>query len=89
MASQGIVVTGGAGPINPDEMTMLELAAKVIDFVGGSSDIGYRPLAAADPVQRRPDIARAAAVPGWRPATGLDEGLAGTVEYFRSTTVLA
>ncbi len=53
------------------------------------SEIVYRPLPADDPVQRQPAIEQAAAVLDWRPTTHLDEGLARTIDYFRSTTVSA
>ncbi len=38
-----------------------------------------------DPKVRRPDIGRAKDVLGWEPEVGLDEGLMGTVEYFRES----
>jgi UDP-glucuronate decarboxylase len=82
-------VTGPINLGNPYEMTMLELASKVLEFVGGSSKLEYRPLPADDPVQRQPAIEQAAAVLDWRPTTGLDDGLARTIEYFRTATVPA
>ena len=79
-------VTGPINLGNPYEMTMLELATKVTDMVGGTAHIEYRPLPEDDPVQRQPDIKRAGEVLDWRPTVDLDEGLAATIEYFRSTT---
>ena len=75
------------GPVNlgnPGEFTMLELAEKVIALTGSKSKIEFRALPADDPRQRRPDISRAKELLGWSPATQLDEGLAKTIEYFRS-----
>ena len=75
------------GPVNlgnPGEFTMLELAEKVVALTGSRSKIEFRSLPADDPRQRRPDISRAKELLGWSPATQLDEGLAKTIEYFRS-----
>ena len=75
------------GPVNlgnPGEFTMLELAQKVIELTGSPSRIEHRPLPQDDPSRRRPDISLAESVLGWRPKTGLDQGLAKTVEHFRS-----
>jgi UDP-glucuronate decarboxylase len=77
-------VTGPINLGNPNEMTMLELAEKVLELTGGSSDIDYRPLPADDPIQRQPVIEQAEAVLGWRPSTDLESGLKRTVEYFRT-----
>jgi UDP-glucuronate decarboxylase len=78
-------VTGPINLGNPYEMTMLELATKVTEIVGGSSALEYKPLPEDDPVQRQPAIERAAAVLDWRPKVDLDQGLKATVEYFRSS----
>jgi UDP-glucuronate decarboxylase len=80
-------VTGPINLGNPTEMTMLQLASKVLELVGGSSRIEHGPLPADDPVQRRPAIEQAAAVLDWRPTTTLDVGLARTVDYFRAGLV--
>jgi UDP-glucuronate decarboxylase len=75
------------GPINighPHEMTMIELAETVLDIVGGTSDIEYRPIPADDPTQRRPEISQAKSVLDWQPDVELREGLTRTIEYFRS-----
>ena len=77
---------GVTGPINfgnPIEFTMLELAEKVIDKVGGKSRIVHKPLPSDDPRQRQPDISRALAQCGWQPQVSLDDGLDPTIDYFR------
>jgi UDP-glucuronate decarboxylase len=79
-------VTGPINLGNPYEMTMNELAAQVLEFVGGDSAIEYRPLPADDPVQRQPNIELANQVLDWRPSVGLDQGLKQTVDYFRALT---
>ena len=72
-------------PVNlgaPDEVTMLELAERILALVGGSSRIVFCPLPEDDPRQRRPDTTRAHEVLGWQPTVPVDEGLARTVEWF-------
>lgn len=74
------------GPVNlgnPVEMTMLELAEKVLAITGSDSRIVYEPLPSDDPNQRRPDITKAKAALDWTPRVGLDEGLERTVAYFK------
>ena len=79
-------VTGPINLGNPHEMTMLELAEAVLEAVGSTSTVEHLPLPADDPVQRRPDIERAAQVLGWKPTVHFNEGLLATVDYFRSIT---
>ncbi len=69
---------------NPHEMTVLEFAKKVIALTGSKSPIVHRPLPEDDPQVRQPDIAKAKALLGWEPKVSLDEGLARTIEDFRT-----
>jgi UDP-glucuronate decarboxylase len=69
---------------NPDEHTMLELAAHVIAATGSRSTLVFRPLPVDDPVRRRPDIALAKRRLGWAPQVPLAQGLARTIAWFRS-----
>jgi UDP-glucuronate decarboxylase len=74
------------GPVNignPDEVSVLDLAQKVIEKTGSRSEIVRMPLPKDDPRRRRPDITLAAKLLGWKPTVPLDEGLGRTVEYFR------
>jgi nucleoside-diphosphate-sugar epimerase/spore maturation protein CgeB len=73
------------GPVNlgnPVEMSVSELVEFVLELTGSASDVTYRPLPVDDPRRRRPDIARAAEVLGWRPSTPLEEGLRRTIDWF-------
>jgi UDP-glucuronate decarboxylase len=79
-------VTGPINIGNPNEFTMSELAELVIEMVGSSAGIEYRPLPADDPTQRQPDISLARSTLAWQPTVELREGLAATVEYFRTLT---
>jgi dTDP-glucose 4,6-dehydratase len=75
------------GPINlgnPDELTVLDLAHRVLEATGSSSPIVHEDLPVDDPVRRRPDVSLAASLLGWAPKVGLDEGLARTVAHFRT-----
>ena len=76
-------VTGPINIGNPNEMTVGELATKVVAMVGSSASIEYHDLPSDDPRQRQPDITRARQTLGWEPKVGLDEGLERTIAYFR------
>jgi len=69
---------------NPHEMTIEEIARTIIRMIGSKSRIVYRPLPEDDPKVRQPDITRARTLLGWEPKVGLEEGLAKTLEYFRT-----
>ncbi len=70
---------------NPSEITVLELAKEIIAMVPGSkSTIAYEPLPQDDPRRRRPDITRAQTLLGWNPTIDRADGLARTLEYFRT-----
>jgi dTDP-glucose 4,6-dehydratase len=78
---------GNAEPTNignPDEYTVSQLAELVIEMTGSRSPIQYKPLPTDDPKVRRPDITRARTQLGWAPRVGLREGVARTIDYFRS-----
>jgi len=75
-------LTGPVNMGNPEEFTMRELARKVIDLTGSTSEIVHRPLPQDDPRQRQPDISIAKANLGWEPSVRLEEGLAHTISYF-------
>lgn len=76
------------GPINlgnPNEISIMELSEIVLKQTGSSSIISYRRLPQDDPVRRRPDIALAKKIlKGWEPRVSLEEGIAKTIEYFRT-----
>ena len=69
---------------NPQELTILDLARKVIAATGSKSRIVERPLPEDDPKVRQPDISRARRILSWEPKVSLDEGLVPTIAYFRS-----
>jgi dTDP-glucose 4,6-dehydratase len=69
---------------NPDEITLLELAHRILGVTGSKSRIVYRPLPEDDPKVRRPDIGKARRLLGWEPRVSLDEGLQRVLPYFRN-----
>jgi UDP-glucuronate decarboxylase len=78
-------LTGPVNLGNPAEMTIRELAEKVIELTGSRSKLDSRPLPQDDPIQRQPDIALAREkLGGWSPQVGLEAGLRKTIEYFEA-----
>jgi UDP-glucuronate decarboxylase len=77
------------GPVNignPDEVSIMELAQRVIEQTGSSSTLHFEPLPQDDPQRRRPDITRARELLRFEPRVPLAEGLARTIEDFRERT---
>jgi UDP-glucuronate decarboxylase len=73
------------GPINlgnPNEISIKNLAEKVIELTGSSSKFVWRPLPSDDPKQRQPDISIAKSKLNWQPTTSIDQGLEKTITYF-------
>jgi UDP-glucuronate decarboxylase len=74
------------GPVNlgnPSEITINDLANKIIEMPGSKSKIKFLPLPEDDPQQRKPDISLAIKELQWQPLTGLEEGLQNTIGYFK------
>jgi len=77
------------GPINlgnPEELSVLDLATRVLRLVGSPSTLTHHAATAGDPRMRRPDIDRARELFGFAPATSLDLGLRLTLEDLRPRT---
>lgn len=78
---------GFNGPVNignPAEVTMLELAEKVIKLTNSVSKIIFKELPQDDPMQRKPVIELAKKELDWEPHVALIEGLQKTIEYFKT-----
>ena len=78
-------VTGPMNLGNPTEMTIRELAEKIIDMTGSESELEGHPLPGDDPLQRCPDIGLAKSALGWEPRVALEDGLEKTIRYFKET----
>ncbi len=75
------------GPVNlgnPGEFTIMELAELVIGMTQSKSKLEFQPLPSDDPTQRKPDISLAQSKLDWQPAISLKEGLAKTIDYFKT-----
>jgi len=80
-------LSGFPGPINignPHEVSIREIAEKVIELAGSQSTIVFEDLPEDDPRKRCPDISKAQRFLDWTPKISLDEGLKRTIEYFRN-----
>lgn len=74
------------GPVNlgnPKELTMLEIAEKIIQLTNSGSKKIFKPLPEDDPKQRQPRITLAKEKLDWEPKVELDDGLRKSIEYFR------
>jgi len=72
-------------PVNvgaPGEITILELARKILAATGSRSPLVHVPAMVDDPKRREPDLTKARAL-GFSPKVRFDEGLARTVPWFR------
>ena len=66
---------------NPNEMTVGQLAEKIIKLTDSTSEIKYLELPNDDPKQRKPDITKAKTKLNWEPKVNLDEGLSKTITW--------
>lgn len=78
-AAEGQVINIG----NVNEITVLELARKVIEVTGSRSPVSFHPLPEDDPLRRRPDVTRAKEILGWEPKVPLEYGLKRMVEWVK------
>lgn len=78
---------------NPVEISIGELADRIRVACGSSSEIVYRSYDEVygkgfeDTKRRVPDISKAERVLGWVPAVTLDDGLARTIEWWRTNNM--
>ena len=75
------------GPMNlgnPFEITVKELAIKIMELTNSQSKIQFLPLPLDDPNKRNPDITLARTLIEWEPITNLEDGLRKTIRYFQN-----
>lgn len=73
------------GPVNignPEEISIHDLAKKIVQFTESPSSIEFTPPTADDPLRRQPDITLAQKTFGFSPKVTLDDGLRMTIEFF-------
>jgi UDP-glucuronate decarboxylase len=78
-------LSGFPGPINlgnPQEVSVLLLAERIIEMLGSRSKIRFEVLPDDDPKRRCPDISKAKELLRWEPVVPLEEGLRKTTDYF-------
>jgi UDP-glucuronate decarboxylase len=71
---------------NPTEITIEDIAHKVVALANSKSGIDHHPLPQDDPKRRKPVISKAKEVLGWTPAIDLEHGLKSTIAYFALRT---
>ena len=85
---RGILAVAGSGmpgPVNvgnPDEMTMLELAKRIIEATDSTSGIEFIERPQDDPAVRRPDTTLIRSTLGWQPAVPFADGISRTIAWF-------
>ena len=75
-------MTGPVNLGNPVEISIRELAIKIIELIGSRSQILAKPLPTDDPIQRCPDISLAKRLLDWEPKVSLEQGLVRCIAYF-------
>ena len=68
---------------NPNEITILEFAQRVIELTGSASSVVHKDLPQDDPKVRQPDITKARRVLDWEPQVELADGLERTLAHFQ------
>ncbi len=73
-------------PVNlgsTNEITIKELAKRIIEITNTNSEITHEPRPPQDPNQRKPDITKAKKELNWKPKTKLKKGLQKTIKYLK------
>ena len=69
---------------NPTEITINELASKIIEITNSNSKLINKDLPQDDPKQRKPDITKAKTLLNWEPKVKLEDGLTKTIDWVSS-----
>ena len=69
---------------NPIEITINELASKIIELTNSNSKLINKDLPQDDPKQRKPDISKAKTLLNWEPKVRLEDGLTKTIDWVSS-----
>jgi len=77
-------VTGPINLGNSNEMTILELAQKVIQATNSNSKIIFKSLPKDDPTKRKPDISLAKELLNWKPKIILEKGLKLYIKFIKN-----
>ena len=72
---------------NPNEMTVGQLAKKIVELTNSTSEIKYLELPNDDPKQRKPDITKAKKILNWEPEINLEDGLKITIDWIKEELI--
>jgi dTDP-glucose 4,6-dehydratase len=87
----GILLVAASDSVRPvniggsDEVTVRDLARRVVELTGSSSRIEFVDRPVDDPQRRRPDTTLARELLGWAPRVPWEEGIKHTIAYFAAT----
>jgi dTDP-glucose 4,6-dehydratase len=82
-----LMLSSETGPINignPTEMTIAQLAERIVEMTDSGSKVVYQDLPVDDPKVRQPDITKARELLGWEPKIEIAQGLPETIAYFKT-----
>lgn len=68
---------------NNIELSILEIAKKIIKLSKSESKIEFLNIGKDDPLQRKPLLKKVNKLFGWSPKTSIDEGILNTITHFR------
>ncbi|MEU0158264.1 NAD-dependent epimerase/dehydratase family protein [Streptomyces sp. NPDC006261] len=84
----GVLLVAASQAVRPvnigggDEVTVLDIARRVIALTGSASPLSFVERPVDDPERRRPDTTLARELLGWEPRVGWEEGIKRTIAYF-------
>jgi dTDP-glucose 4,6-dehydratase len=87
----GILLVAASRSVRPvniggtDEVTVRDIARRVVELAGSSSRIEFVDRPVDDPQRRRPDTRLARELLGWAPKVPWEEGIKQTIGYFAAT----
>jgi len=85
---EGVLLVAASHSVRPvniggsDEVTVGEIARRIVELTGSSSRIVYVDRPTDDPQRRRPDTGLARELLGWTPRVPWEEGIKQTIAYF-------
>ena len=68
---------------NDDEISIINLAERIIQLTNSNSKIVFKDLPADDPIKRKPDLTKAKEILNWEAEYSLNDGLLQTINYFK------
>lgn len=77
-------ITGPINLGNDCEITMNELAKKIIELTNSQSKIVYKELLQDDPIRRKPDLTLAKELLNYNPKVSLETGLSKSILFYKN-----